>query len=301
MKKIEYLTSITELNSADIYQCVKENRSHIKESLLVDFLNNLKALHISDRGSVIPWIESNWEYYYGQYSTWARNRDISNEITLGYFCNPIDRVVSKEYYMKETLPFVKNKSDRPLFFQSMSDIYDFNTAIVISDNSEYFDYFLAWFLALIDPLELNEFVADHTGKILENQNDNLTSFWLKFKSKYPDILFQFKGIDLYEIVFSQLSDSSKSNSGSIQIEWLGTQKELAELFVELERKGFIEALNPDIVKTIQASFTKSSTIDQILKRGTDRITKIDMFPDIFTKSYRPSFDTIKARRNARSK
>ncbi|MFD2068119.1 hypothetical protein ACFSKU_14590 [Pontibacter silvestris] len=68
-------------------------------------------------------------------------------------------------------------------------------------------------------------------------------------------------------------------------EWLGTQKELAELFIELERKGWIREKK---VETIQATFTKSDTIDQIMKPNRDH-----KYPEIFTPAYRPRFDGIK--------
>ncbi len=74
-----------------------------------------------------------------------------------------------------------------------------------------------------------------------------------------------------------------------QIEWLGTQQQLAELFVELERKGFIASIEP---KKIKAAFTKSKSIQQILKPSINK-KLVPTFEQVFTKKYTPKFDFIK--------
>ena len=73
---------------------------------------------------------------------------------------------------------------------------------------------------------------------------------------------------------------------TFQMQWKGTQKQLAELFVELKRKGWIEEFNYDAIK---AAFTNSNTIHQVLKPGTDRKTKKEEYDQIYTSNYSPSF------------
>lgn len=64
-----------------------------------------------------------------------------------------------------------------------------------------------------------------------------------------------------------VQDAVKKSGNKIQ--WLGTQKELAELFVELKRKGWIENIENE---TIQDCFTESKSVPQYLKPGTDTKT-----------------------------
>ena len=49
-----------------------------------------------------------------------------------------------------------------------------------------------------------------------------------------------------------------------RIEWNGTQKQLADLFIALFEKGWIKQNKP---KTITAAFTKAETIAQVMKPG----------------------------------
>ncbi len=76
---------------------------------------------------------------------------------------------------------------------------------------------------------------------------------------------------------------------SEKIDWKGTQKELAELFIELKNKGWIEEVNPT---KIMNAFTQSDTIQQVLKPGNNPKTKIDEYNQIYTKRYKPKFKGI---------
>jgi hypothetical protein len=81
-----------------------------------------------------------------------------------------------------------------------------------------------------------------------------------------------------------------------KMEWLGTQKELAELFVELYSKGWISELSAN---SIQRTFTKSETIHQVLKPDQDKQTYKNQYSQIFTPKYVKVFSGIK--KNNRSK
>ncbi len=74
-----------------------------------------------------------------------------------------------------------------------------------------------------------------------------------------------------------------------QMNWLGTQTQLAELFVELKRKGFIKEIEASKIKK---SFTKSNSIQQILKPAISDDLE-PTFEHIFTKKYAPKFENIK--------
>lgn len=75
-----------------------------------------------------------------------------------------------------------------------------------------------------------------------------------------------------------------------KIQWQGTQKELAELFIELRNKGWIKEINSDL---IQRYFAKSETIKQVLKPSKDK-TGTANYDGVYTKTYKPSFDLIKS-------
>jgi hypothetical protein len=108
---------------------------------------------------------------------------------------------------------------------------------------------------------------------------------------------------------NELTSVEQSNDNEIErnvenkINWLGTQKELGELFVELLQKGWINELN---AKKIQALFSKSNTISQVIKPSQQLIPdeqgnkKIEnQYEQIYTAKYQPKFDTI--RKNPKKK
>lgn len=71
-----------------------------------------------------------------------------------------------------------------------------------------------------------------------------------------------------------------------KIQWLGSQQELAELFIELKKKGWIA----DFEKaTISECFTKSKTISQYLKPGSPNKGLLGHFEQVYTNAYTPKF------------
>jgi len=76
-----------------------------------------------------------------------------------------------------------------------------------------------------------------------------------------------------------------------QMEWLGTQKQLAELHIELESKGWIKK---SYVNTIKAAYTKSDTINQVMKRNESVRNGEQEYDQIYTPKYKPMFCDIKS-------
>ncbi len=74
-----------------------------------------------------------------------------------------------------------------------------------------------------------------------------------------------------------------------KIQWLGTQKELAELFIRLRAKGWITDFEPE---TIKDCFTNSNTIDQILKPGEYTEDLGGTFEQVFTPEYVSKFHGV---------
>ncbi|MFY7935987.1 MAG: hypothetical protein ACOVOQ_01315 [Flavobacterium sp.] len=75
-----------------------------------------------------------------------------------------------------------------------------------------------------------------------------------------------------------------------KIEWQGTQKELAELFLELKRKKWIKEIPINLIKQY---FTKSNSIHQVLKPTQDSRTKVETYEGIYAPEYKPKFDLIR--------
>jgi len=95
-------------------------------------------------------------------------------------------------------------------------------------------------------------------------------------------------IEDFKLNFPEFMPAAKSKSLN-KIQWLGNQKELAELFVELQRKGWIEKFENE---TIQDCFTESNSVPQYLKPGTDTKTGEHTFENLYT-GYSPQFYGIK--------
>ncbi len=89
---------------------------------------------------------------------------------------------------------------------------------------------------------------------------------------------------LIEDFNSEIEIPLLSENNLPKIEWNGTQKELAELFIELKRKGWVSEIEGNL---IQNYFSGAKTIKQILKEGGAN------YEQVYTKTYKPKFDTIK--------
>jgi hypothetical protein len=78
------------------------------------------------------------------------------------------------------------------------------------------------------------------------------------------------------------------------IRWKGTQKQLAELFIELKQKGWIEGFE---YATIKACFNNANSIDQYLRPDLDKHTNEPQYLKVYTSEYDPKFYGIKKLEN----
>lgn len=78
-----------------------------------------------------------------------------------------------------------------------------------------------------------------------------------------------------------------------RIEWLGTQAQLAELFIELERKGWIRE---KITETVQACFTNADSIDQPFRPYKDEFTGEATYSKVFTGKYTAQFKGMREKK-----
>jgi hypothetical protein len=98
----------------------------------------------------------------------------------------------------------------------------------------------------------------------------------------------------------------------IKIKWKGLQKEIAELVLELEKKGWIgkieDGYRMEICRTLLSVFDISNTqknddtdvvgsFYKIMKPNTDPKTKAQSYPQVYTKLYKTKFDSIKINSN----
>lgn len=104
-------------------------------------------------------------------------------------------------------------------------------------------------------------------------------------------------IEQQELIAPPMAQSNKKTV--VQIEWLGTQKELAELFIELKKKGWISDF---IADTIKECFTKSNSIQQVLKPHHDKKskTKEPTYEGVYTPEYEPQFFGISKNKNPKT-
>lgn len=87
---------------------------------------------------------------------------------------------------------------------------------------------------------------------------------------------------------SQSADEPVKKSSN-KIQWLGTQKELAELFIRLKAKGWIADFEAE---TIKDCFTNANTIQQVLKPGEFTEDLGGTFEQVFTPEYPSKFHAI---------
>lgn len=104
-------------------------------------------------------------------------------------------------------------------------------------------------------------------------------FWTKENLKYRE-----------SNILNEFAKNEDAVCNGEKIDWQGTQKELGELFIELNRKGWLKEIPKDL---IERYFTKAETIKQVLKPHTDTKQNKNLYSAIYTKAYRPKFDTIK--------
>jgi hypothetical protein len=107
-------------------------------------------------------------------------------------------------------------------------------------------------------------------------------FFIHYEKKYLDFLKT--TLDGLKQPIKQITKDMELE----KIEWQGTQKELAELFVELHKKGWIKEVNSNL---IERYFTKSDTVKQILKPSEDKMGTKN-YDGIYTKAYKPKFKSI---------
>ena len=141
-------------------------------------------------------------------------------------------------------------------------------------------------------IELNEFAnlkfrnnyfgnIPYSAKSEENENLFREDFQttINYINQYLDEL---NSVNETEVIIQSKKEFPK-------IRWQGTQKELGELFIELNRKGWINEISTSLIKNY---FSDSNTIDQVLKPSKDKEGNSN-YDGVYTKAYKPKFDSIR--------
>lgn len=184
--------------------------------------------------------------------------DLYSDYLFKHYDKYIDDFLNRniENYLKRYLSYIKLK---------------FENAIHVIPN--HFNYDMLQTIDLIARRNVYAEMYDFLGSVKLRSNNDTFDILTKFKEFRDN-----KGSkDEVKIVLNE------------KIKWEGTQKELAELFIELKSKGWIEEVNPT---KIMNAFTQSDSIQQVLKPGKNPRTNIDEYDQIYTKRYKPKFKGI---------
>ena len=154
-----------------------------------------------------------------------------------------------------------------------------------------------------EPAQLSRFMIevkddynrDKRKEIPEIFEERIKTFEAKKRNAAIKYLAQYEAYgDLFYNFWYEESEKFREenegdeNLGLEKFDWLGTQKNLAELFIELENKGWIKKIDRDLIKQY---FTKSTTISEILKPSVDKTGK-PTFEKVYTKAYKKAFNNI---------
>lgn len=149
---------------------------------------------------------------------------------------------------------------------------------------------------------------ENTNKIYERykelttqkENGEIITFSLdiaytKSREYKAELKYLGNRIEMFEVELQVEISKIESNHNQVlgkkikKINWKGKQKELAELFIQLQRKGWIESIE---VKTIKELFTETNTIEQVLKPIQVKTTYEPTYSEVFTKNYKEQFKLI---------
>jgi hypothetical protein len=174
-------------------------------------------------------------------------------------------------------------------------MYDYAEPYIIQkdvEDPEVFEFFFAFKLRQIDIMQTDEFLAYHIIASYEDNRSDYHRFLDLIIRKYHDLFDEDKRKTIAE--WLAMNQTSKTDQKTMikdtdKIEWLGSQKELAELFIELKQKGWIKQIEH---KKIKNTFTSSHSIQQVLKPSVDKKTLEPMYEQVYTADYTSKFDQI---------
>jgi hypothetical protein len=183
------------------------------------------------------------------------------------------RLISQNYAKGRTLIDKAAESEPDLFF--LKDILDINSLLFNNPPKDFSPQKIDEMLRKLAPIASQ---SKRFEDVLKDAKPHEAYFTLMLFIHHEKHLLQ-SLISIYKQVENGTWATIDVSVTSLEkIEWQGTQKELAELFVELEKKGWIKEKNAELIK---AHFTKSDTIHQVLKPSQDMKSKEKTYDGIY--------------------
>lgn len=134
---------------------------------------------------------------------------------------------------------------------------------------------------------IDEFQLSKTKRvkpITKAANENIFRAYMRIQIYYD-------ALKKYYLELQNLyNEYSGQKYGAPKFQWKGSQRDLAELFIELDRRGYLTMNIPKI----QIFFTGSNTIDQLLNFKGEYLDDIGryQYPKVYTAAEKNKFDKI---------
>lgn len=251
---------------------MSENIDQILESKIEDFINEHSAIIVSSLKKARDQ-KFALDYY-------IKNLDFNSKITyegqnqLSYH---LYRLYSKNYllHIENPLQYTLDNSD-DLFddlFHGMQEAYQIPNPIV--ENS---------------PKELKiELIPD----IIEIEKQVEIAETLLTPNYAIKIISQLEGLKrLKEIYRNTKGDAELNHEVTHQIEWNGSQKELAELMIELYNKNYLANLNEETITKFIRFFAPTKSLRQKLYKCFDKNGEAQ-WDYLYMDNYKSKFQNIK--------
>ncbi len=129
-------------------------------------------------------------------------------------------------------------------------------------------------------IKILNFTLKLSNESIELHRKNCTSLNCAYEINYK------QKTNYINLLLSKIEERKSEEVNVNRIQWKGTQKQLAELFIELKNNNWIEGFE---YETIKACFTNAKSIQQVLKPSQDPKTFEPTYEGVYTKNYSPKF------------
>lgn len=259
--------------------------------------------------SVNPEIKSITNYYESinqtkkkdiQIAVWSR---VDNTEKINYLKNKIESI--RVRLENDMIKLIHTQFSQPLYqiikaaktYTNSKDSMKF----ILSDSSQFEsnEFYELIKKSFFEENKLNSDDFNNLISILEKQGDESKmlvaalksdDFMTSFMTMIYYIDYEYKFLGFLKKTIAEITNPQivQIKNHLEKIEWLGTQKELGELFVELKSKGWINEIKKDLITKY---FTKADSISEVLKPATDKGGK-PTYERIYTKAYKKAFNNI---------
>jgi hypothetical protein len=263
------------------------------ETLILHVLQEKKLPAVSSKTHDVEYFRTK---LYQSEGNKIRALDIENSPFTFYSVQKVGRggptiISSTDYTIEEMVEELLNSNSQDYLWE----LYDFSYPYIVSKEllePRVFEFFFAFKIRQVDVMQIDPFLSYHMSQNFDNDKRSyfrfLTLLMRKYQALYDEA--RMKTIDEW-MDKGYWSDEAQvtTKKDEDKIKWNGTQRNLAELFIELEAKGWIDSIEPEKIRN---AFTKSKSIPQILKPSFDRDTKKFIYDQVYDGGYSPKFGKI---------